>query len=420
LLLILATGIPIGIGLALVGMTILYFFAGGAMGLATTAVWNVFTDFTLSAVPIFIVFGEIMLLSGISERLYSALAPLFRRVPGQLLHTNIVVCTLFGAVSGSSMATAAAIGSVAYPELKARGYNPASVVGTLAAGGTLGLLIPPSLSLLIYGATQSVSIGQLFLAGIMPGLMFAIFFMSWILFVNVRNPQTGLVEQEPMPFMRQLLGLLKLWPVGVLVFSVLGTIYAGLATPTEAAGLGVAAAIVIGFTWGDLTAAKLWRAFVSSTLVFAVVAVVVLGALILAQAISILGLPRQLMDLIGTMGLSSYLVLLLVVVVYLVLGCFFDGISLLLMTLPVVFPLMTGLGFDPVWLGVMLTILIEIGMLTPPVGVNLFVLVGISKGDVSPGTAALATLPYWLILLGGAGVITLLPPIATLLPDLVY
>ena len=414
------SGLPIGLGLALTGMAILHFVVGGATDLAVNAIWNVFTDFTLSAVPLFIFMGEILLVSGVSGRLYAAISPLFMRIPGKLLHTNIAVSALFGSVSGASTSTAAAIGSVAYPELEKRGYNPSVVVGTLAAGGTLGLLIPPSLALLIYGATQQVSIGQLFLAGLLPGLMLAVMMMLYIGFVESRGQGVVPTGEERIGLGAALLKLLPIWPIGFLIFAVLGTIYLGLATPTEAAGLGVLAAIILGFSWGGLTFRLLWGAFVDSVQVFVAIGTVMLGALVLSQAISILGLPLEVMSWIESMNLTPLSVLLAVSVFYLVLGCFFDGISLMLMTLPIVFPVMTGVGFDPVWLGVIVTILIEVGMLTPPVGMNLYVLSGITGNRVTLLQAAWASLPYWLILLMGVAILTAFPMIALLLPRLVF
>lgn len=413
------SGVPIGLGLALTGLAILHFAAGGAETLAVTSVWNVFTDFTFSAVPIYIFMGEILLVSGVSTRIYNAVVPFFQRIPGQLLHTNIVVCTMFGAVCGASTSTAAAVGSVAYPELRRRGYDRAGVVATLAAGGTLGLLIPPSLSLLIYGATQNVSVGRLFLAGVLPGLMLAGMFMAAIYVIARRNPTLTPAVETGIGWRHRLLGLARIWPFAFLVFAVLGTMYLGLATATEAAALGVVASVLVGFTWGELTTAKLWRAFLTATAVFGSIGLVVLGALVLAQSLSILGVPQQVMSGIAGMGLSKYAVLALVVVLYLILGCFFDGISLMLMTLPLVFPVMMGVGFDAVWTGVIITIMIEVGMLTPPVGMNLFVLVAITNGEVNLGQAARASLPYWLLMLVGVAILTVAPGIALVLPNLV-
>jgi C4-dicarboxylate transporter DctM subunit len=412
------TGLPIGVGLALVGLAILRFVAGGGEELAITSVWNVFTDFTLSAVPIFIFMGEILLVSGVSTRIYNAVAPLFRHIPGKLLHTNIVVCTLFGAVCGASTSTAAAVGSVAYPELRKRGYDKGAIVATLAAGGTLGLLIPPSLTLLLYGATQGVSIGRLFLAGVLPGLMLAALFMMVIYVLAVRNPAIAPAETDNVNWGQVVRSLLSIWPFGFLVFAVLGTMYMGLATATEAAALGVLASILVGFFWGDLSWKKLGGAFHTSTRVFAAIGMVMLGALVLAQSLTVLGLPQQVMGWITSMGLSKYWILVFIILVYFVLGCFFDGISLLLMTIPIVFPVMKAAGFDVVWTGVIITILIEIGMLTPPVGMNLFVLTAITDGEVKLGEAARAAIPYWIMMLLGVLILTMFPSIALVLPNM--
>jgi C4-dicarboxylate transporter DctM subunit len=370
-------------------------------------------------VPIYLFMGEILLASGVSTRIYNAVTPFFQRVPGKLLHTNIVVCTMFGAVCGASTSTAAAVGSVAYPELSQRAYDRPTIVATLAAGGTLGLLIPPSLSLLIYGATQQVSIGRLFLAGILPGLMLAAMFMSVIYLHNRLNPAVTPAGKRSVGWVERLAGVASIWPFAFLIFAVLGTMYLGLATATEAAGLGVVASIIVGFTWGELTVSKLLRSFFDATIVFGSIGLIVVGALILAQSLSILGVPQQVMSNIAGLGLSKYVVLLLVVLIYLVLGCFFDGISLMLMTLPLVFPVMVGVGFDPVWTGVIITVMIEIGMLTPPVGMNLFVLVAITNGEVTLPQAARASVPYWLSMLAGVAILTFVPDIALLLPNLV-
>ncbi len=417
LVFIAVTGMPIGIGLALVGFIILHIFADGLNVIAVTAVWQVFTDFTLSAIPLFILLGEILLVSGISGRLYNAIAPIFERVPGRLLHTNIAVCAVFGAVNGASMSTAAAVGSVAYPELRQRGYDRNFTVATLAAGGTLGILIPPSLSLLIYGATQGVSIGKLFMAGVVPGIMMACLFSLFIWLMALFRSEITPVAAVSYTLREKLLLLTSIWPITILILAIMGSIYLGFATPTESAGLGVVAAMIIGFTWGDLTWRKLVQSLISATFTFASISVIVLGALILAQALSITGLPLEVMNAIVAMDLSRYEVLAVIGVVYLILGCFFDGISLQLMTLPIVYPVLTGLGFDAVWLGVAITIMIEIGMLTPPIGINLFVLSAITKGEVPLGKAAISATPFWLLLVFGAIIITVFPQVALFLPS---
>ncbi|OED43801.1 C4-dicarboxylate ABC transporter permease [Chromatiales bacterium (ex Bugula neritina AB1)] len=411
------SGLALGAALGLTGLLILKFIANGSTFVAVDAVWNVLNSFTLSAIPLFIMLGEIMLRSGLSDRIYTALAPVFKGVSGGLLHTNIAVCTLFGAVSGSSLSTAAAVGSVAYPEMAERGYDRRMVVGSLAGGGTLGLLIPPSLSLLIYGALTETSIGRLFLAGILPGLLFAFLFMVYI-FIRCRTrPELAPADTQAIRPMQILLGVLSLWPFILLIATIMCAIAFGIATPTEAAAVGVIATIVLGFVWGTLSMATLAQSLFAAILLYASIAFVVMGATILAQAVSLLGVPQEILESVRAANLGPLTVLTAVVVIYLVLGCFFDGLSLMIMTLPIVVPLMSGLGYDVIWLGVIITVMIEIGQVTPPVGLNLSVLVSVTKEDVSLGDAALATVPYWLILLLGVAILTALPQIALFLPE---
>lgn len=410
------SGLALGAALGLTGLLILQFLANGATFVAVDAVWNVLNSFTLSAIPLFIMLGEIMLRSGLSHRIYSALSPVFKGVPGGLLHTNIAVCTLFGAVSGSSLSTAAAVGSVAYPEMTGRGYDRRTVVGSLAGGGTLGLLIPPSLSLLIYGALTETSIGKLFLAGVVPGLLFAGLFMLYI-FVRCRlQPVLAPKDNQSIRRVSVLLGVLSLWPFFLLILTIMSSIAFGFATPTEAAAVGVIATIALGYLWGTLTLKTLTQSLYAAIGLYASIAFVVMGATILAQAVSLLGVPQSILESVRAAELGPLTVLSMVVLIYLLLGCFFDGLSLMIMTLPIVVPLMTGLGYDVIWLGVIITVMIEIGQVTPPVGLNLSVLVSVTKEEVSLGEAALATVPYWLILLLGVAILTAIPQIALFLP----
>jgi tripartite ATP-independent transporter DctM subunit len=414
----LLTGAVLGGALGLTGFVVLHFWSGGATSLGVQAVWNTFNSFTLTAIPLFILLGEVLVASGLARNVYRAMSPLFSRLPGGLLHTNIAVCGMFGAVSGSSMAVAAAVGSVAYPELTNRGYDRRAVVGSLAAGGTLGLLIPPSLSLLIFGAFTETSIGQLFLAGVVPGIMAATGFSLWIIVAALRRPGMAPVESR-VPLGAALLALGQTWPLLALIAAVLGSLFAGLATPTESAGIGVLAAIVIGFVMGDLTIRGLGAALMGTAKTFAVIAMVLMGAVVLAQSISVLGLPQQLLRMMAELDIGPLQVLGLVVLVYIVLGMVFDGLSMMIMTLPIMFPLLVGLGYDPVWLGVIITLLIEIGMLTPPVGMNIFVVIGMTNGEVKLGEGAMAALPYWLVLLSLIAVLTAFPELVLWLPGLV-
>jgi tripartite ATP-independent transporter DctM subunit len=294
------------------------------------------------------------------------------------------------------------------------------VVGSLAGGGTLGLLIPPSLSFIIYGALTETSIGKLFAAGIIPGFLVAAMFMLYLLLKCIRNPAIAPRDPNVSSFWEIFVGFKQIWPLLALIFSVIGTIVGGLATPTEAAGVGVVLAVVISTVWGDLTFTKLIDALYNSVLLFSSVGFLVLGATILAQSVSILGLPQQILETVAEAGFGAYGVLLVVVLIYLVLGCFFDGLSLMIMTLPVVFPLLTGLGFDPIWIGVIITIVIEIGQITPPVGLNLSVLTALTKNEVSLGRVAIATVPYWLIHLLAILILTIFPIIALYLPNLLF
>lgn len=415
-----STGVALGAALGLTGLVLLHFFSNGATSLAVDAIWRVFNSFTLSAVPLFILMGEILLRSGISGKVYAAFSPLFRRIPGGLLHTNIAVCTMFGAVSGSSLSTAAAVGAVAYPEMSRRGYDRDVIVGSLAGGGTLGLLIPPSLSFLIYGALTETSIGRLFVAGILPGLMVAVMFMVYIWIKAVRHPHVAPVDPVRKTPREIIVGFAQVWPLVVLIVAVIGSIIGGLATPTEAAGVGVVLSALVSMVWGDLTFRKLLDALFHSMLLFSAIGFVVLGATILGQSVAILGVTQQILQAVAESGLDRYGILVLVVVVYLVLGCFLDGLSMMIMTLPVVFPLLTGLGYDPIWIGVLITIVIEIGQVTPPVGLNLSVLSSLTNNEVSLGRAAKATVPYWMIHLLAIAVLTAFPVIALFLPNLLF
>lgn len=416
---LIASGAALGAALGLTGLIILEFYARGATQLAVQSVWNVFNNFSFSAVPMFILLGELLVASGLTKQIYGSVAPLFRRFPGKLLHTNIFVCTLFGAVSGSSTATAAAIGSAAYPELFRRGYDKSAIVGSLAAGGTLGLLIPPSLSLIIYGAWQQVSIGKLFLAGIIPGIMMAGLFMVYIFILGLRKPHLMPVEEGRLTWREVLGSLVGIWPLLVLIGAVLGTIYSGLATVTEAAGLGTLAALILGLTFGDLNLEKIVQACMRSVASFGALFFVAIGAVILAQSITIIGLPRDIVEIVAQYELGRIEFLILIIVIYVILGCFLDGIALMLMTLPFIFPIMLEFGFDPVWIGVFVTIMIEIGMITPPVGVNLYVLSAITRQRIPLADIARAAFPYWVTLLIGTALIIAFPQIALWLPQMV-
>lgn len=413
----LLTGSMLGITIAAAGLVVLIFEFNGNFSVLGNATWNLFNSFTFTAVPTFILLGEILGQSGLAKRIYGAISPTFERMPGKLLQTNIGACTVFSAISGSSTATAAVVGSIAYDEMKGRGYDRGVIVGTVAAGGTLGILIPPSIALIIYGAWQNVSIGALFLAGVLPGLLMAGLFMAYIAGLAFMKPRAIPEASETLPWSQALLRSAEAWPFVILVFAILGTIFLGLATPTEAAALGVVTATALAAFYGEFSLAHLWAALRATVRTFSTLAIVITGALILSQAVALTGMPKVLIGMVADANLSPAMVLTLIYAMYLVLGCFFGPIEMLLITLPFVFPLVTGLGFDPVWFGIVLVIVIEIGLLTPPLGINLFVAMAVSRNEVSLGEAALACLPYWLLMIAALALITIFPQIALVLPQ---
>lgn len=418
LLVLLGCGAYIGIAMGVTGLILLHFFAGGATDMMPSSVWNTLNSFSLTAMPVFILMGEILVHSGLSRKMYDSLSPLFERLPGKLFHTNVVVCALFGAMSGSSSATAAAIGSVVYPELKEREYDCKAVAGSLAGAGTLGMMIPPSMALILYGAWQDVSVGSLFIAGVIPGIMIALIFMIFIAFRAGRYPDMAPDSKDGvMPLAKAIFHTKDVWPVMVLIFAIMGTIYLGLATPTESASLGVGISIILGILLGDLDMKSIWKALVETANITGLMGLILLGASILTQAISILGLPRQLAMVVVQTDLSPMLVLIAVYLLYLVLGCFFDGISMLVMTLPFVFPVIITLGHDPVWFGIAVIVVMEIGMITPPFGANLYMIEMITGGEVKIMDVSKACIPYWLLLLISLALLTIFPEIATWLPS---
>ncbi|MEQ8347048.1 MAG: TRAP transporter large permease [Sneathiellaceae bacterium] len=418
ILLALVTGNLLGTTIAGLGLVVLWFEMSGNFSVLGNAVWNVFNSFTFTAIPAFILLGEVLGQTGLARRIYGALSPTFARLPGKLLQTNIGTCTVFSAISGSSTATAAVVGSIAYNELERRGYDRRLLVGSIAAGGTLGILIPPSIALIVYGAWQDVSVGALFMAGVLPGLMIALFFMLYIAAAAKLRPAVAPDEGPVEPIGRALLISLQAWPFIILVLAILGTIFFGLATPTESAAIGVATALVLALLYREFSWIKLWRALVNTVTTFSALGFIIVGAVILSQAVSLTGMPREIIALVAEAGLSPPIVITLIYAMYLVLGCFFGPVEMLLITLPFVFPVVTGLGFDPVWFGIALVIVIEIGLLTPPLGINLFVLITVSENRVTLGEAAIACLPFWILMLIALFLITVFPQIALVLPQI--
>jgi C4-dicarboxylate transporter DctM subunit len=407
-------GVWIAVSLGAAGVFGIWMVRPALLGGIESVVWNTVDSFVLTAVPLFLFMGAIILHSGISARFYRSLAIWLTGVPGGLAQANIAACSIFAALCGSSVATAAAVGAIAIPEMKKRGYGIRPTTGTLAAGGTLGILIPPSIPFIIYGSTVGESVGKLFIAGIVPGIMMALAFMLF-LGIQARFIPDELPASSERPTLRErMAGLFDLVPVVGLILVVIGGIYAGLMTPTEAAGIGAAGAVVVAALYRGLTFDVLRRSLLDTLRTNAMILFIVIGAQILSFALVSAGIPRAIVATINALDAAPYMVLLLVVVMYLILGCLVDALSLMLLTLPVVHPVMMAAGFDPIWFGVVLVILLEIGLITPPVGVNLFVIQGMA--DTTLGEVSWGSLPYVLLLLGGVLVLTLVPDIALWLP----
>jgi tripartite ATP-independent transporter DctM subunit len=383
-----------------------------ALGLVA---WGTTNSFTLTSIPLFILMAEILQHGGVSHRFYKGLTVLVRGLPGGLMQTNIAGCALFAAISGSSVATAAAIGTVALPHLEARKYNRPMAAGSLAAGGTLGILIPPSIPLIIYGTFTEVSIAKLFMAGFIPGFLLAFIFMLFIGIVALFRPDVAPSETERATRREKLAAFGDLIPFIVLMVSVLGSIYAGIATPTEGAGVGCAIAVVVALIWGEFSFARLHSAMVSTIRVSSTIILIVLMAFIFSYAVENAGISSNLTKALLGLGLSKYAFLLVVIAMYCVLGCLMDSIAMIVLTIPLLFGSVVAFGFDPLWFGIVLVLLLELGMLTPPFGINLFVIQSISKWPL--GQVVRGSSPYWALILAYVALLTVFPQIVTWLPQ---
>lgn len=401
--------------LALVGILGLYFVSGGnAIAMIGDLLFNTTNHFTYTMMPLFILLGEFIKYSGISDKLYTGASHWVKRIPGGLLHSNIASCALFAAVSGSSMATAATIGAVAIPEMEKRQYDKKLIYGSLAAGGTLGILIPPSLQFIIYGSLVGDSIGRLFIAGVIPGILMALTFMLYIFIRAVIQPDIA-PKLERSSFKEKLLSIKDIFPTAILIFTVIGTIYMGIATPTEAGALGASLSALLVIAYGKMSWKVLKNSLISSMEITLFLMVIVLGAYILSMAFSMERIPAIVAKMVSELNVNRYVIWGILVVMYLIMGCFIDGISMVLLTVPVVHPVMMALGFDSIWLGVVLTVCVEMGQVTPPVGVNLFVIHGLVGGAFRE--IILGSLPFVLIQLFLLVILTIFPALATWLPN---
>lgn len=409
-------GIPIAVAMVLVG-------AGAGVAvfglpfLTSTGsmLWGVLNDNLLTAAPLFILLGELLLRSGVADRMYQVMTAWLSRLPGGLLHTNIGCCALFAATSGSSVATAATVGTVALPSLRARNYRMSDALGTLAAGGTLGILIPPSVNMIVYGSLTENSIGRLFMAGLIPGLLLTACFM---LYIFVTSLLRGDEVREPSPPLRERIRLLvHLVPPLVIFGIVMGSLYTGVATATESAALGVVAALF--FTWrsGRLSMALLENCFLQTARITGMIMLILAAAFVLNLLISLSGVADAMTQSVMSLGLSATAMLLVLIVFYLLLGMFMDVMSMLVATVPITYPIVTALGVDPIWFGIFIILMCELALITPPVGMNLFVVQGIRPDGGSIADVIRGALPYVFILIAFTLLLIAFPAIVTWLPN---
>lgn len=377
-------------------------------------VWATATSVELITLPLFILMGEILFHTRLSENLFRGLSPMTRRLPGRLVHVNVLACTLFAAVSGSSAATTQTVGRITLQELLARGYDRRLAVGSLAGAGTLGFLIPPSIPMIVYGVVADVSILELFLAGVVPGLALAALFMLHIAARAALDPALVPPREPPMPLRDALAASLNLLPVFFLILFVMGSLYFGFASITEAAAMGVLGALLVALGQRTLTLAGLWSALLGTVKTCSMIGLILVGALFLSKAMARLGLPADIANAIESWGLHPYALILVLLLFYLALGCILDGLSAIVMTLPVTLPLALGAGFDAIWFGVFLIVTIEMAQITPPVGFNLFVIQGLTREGLF--RVAGYAWPFCVIMIVFTALITLFPDIVTALP----
>ncbi len=412
----LASGVWVAFSLLAVGFAGIVLFSNAPVGqvLATT-VWGASAQWSLAALPLFIWMGEVLFRSRLSDDLFSGLAPWLNRLPGRLVHVNILGCGLFAAVSGSSAATCATVGKVAIPELMRRGYDEKLVLGTIAGSGTLGLLIPPSIILIVYGVATEESIARLFMAGVLPGILVIGLYMGYVMIWSLTHPGRTPAADKSMGFRDKMWASRRLLPVMGLITGVIGSIYTGLASPTDAAAVGVALALFLAWIYGDLT----WQVFLDgllgATKTSCMIAFILAGAAFLSVSMGFSGLPRALAIWIDSMQLSPYALLGALTVFFIVLGCFLDGISIVVLTTAVILPMIEAAGIDRIWFGIYLVLVVEMSQITPPVGFNLFVLQGLTGRNILQ--IAVAALPFFLLLLLAVGLLVLIPDLALWMPN---
>ena len=401
------------IGVSAIGMML---FTSRPVGDAmATTIWGTASSWTLTALPLFVWMGEILFRTKLSENLFKGLSPWMQKLPGGLIHVNVVGCALFAAISGSSAATVATVGKMSIPELRKRNYPEKILLGSLAGSGTLGLLIPPSIILIIYGVAVQESIAKLFIAGIIPGIMIALIFMSYVIIWSLINKKEMPRILEEYSFSEKIKRSKQLLPVILLISAVIGSIYTGVATATEAASLGVVGALILSYFQKSLTLETFKSSLLGATKTSCMIAFILAGSTFLSLAMGFTGLPRNLAIWIQGMELSPYVLILVLMIFYIILGMFLDGISAVVLTMAIIEPMIRQAGFDMIWFGIFLVIVVEMAQITPPVGFNLFVLQGMANKDM--GYIARSAFPLFLLMVLAVILVVIFPEIALWMPE---
>ena len=416
LLFFLGTGVWVAISMISVSAIGMMLFTSRPVGDAmATIIWGTSSSWTLTALPLFVWMGEILFRTKLSKNLFEGLSPWMQRLPGGLIHVNVVGCALFAAISGSSAATVATVGKMSIPELRKRKYPEKILLGSLAGSGTLGLLIPPSIILIIYGVTVQESIAKLFIAGILPGIMIAAIFMLYVVFWSLLNKKVMPKSFENFSFFQKIKKSKQLLPVIILILAVIGSIYTGIATATEAASLGVVGALVLSYFQKSLNLKTFKESLLGATKTSCMIAFILAGSSFLSLAMGFTGLPRNLAIWIQSMDLSPYILIFVLMIFYIILGMFLDGISAVVLTMAIIEPMIRQAGFDMIWFGIFLVVVVEMAQITPPVGFNLFVLQGMANKDM--GFIARSAFPLFILMILAVVIIIIFPEIALWLPQ---
>lgn len=411
---LLASGVWIAITLAGVAMIAMLLVEAPIDLVMPSSIWSAVSSWSLTALPLFIWMGEILFRTRLADDLFHGLAPWVNRLPGRLLHVNVIGCGIFAAVSGSSAATAATVGQMSLPELKRRGYDEKLSIGSLASSGTLGLLIPPSIILIVYGVSANVSIARLFLAGVVPGLMVVALFMAYIVIWALLNREKMPPAEAGLSFWQMVSRLRLLLPTVLLIIAVIGSIYTGVATATEAATLGVVGSLLIALLSGSLNWQTFRMSLYGATRTSCMIGFIIATAAFLSVAMGYAGIPRALASWIGTFNLSAYQLIFALAILYIILGCFLDGISMVVLTTAVIMPMVQAAHIDLLWFGIFIVLVVELAQITPPVGFNLFVLQGLTGKDIL--TVARHTLPFFFLMVAAVALVTAFPGLVTWLP----